>query len=472
MIPLLCLVVGHTFFVSSTGNDAADGRSMGHAWRSLARVSKEPFRAGDTVTLAGGETFEGNLVLAHPVVVRSSGNPATIHAASGPGITIKAGGIEVRGLVLKGETAGKKGGDGILLAAPAAKRSPHVRIERVDISGFNGAGISMTGERGSLNGFDDVRIAHAKIHGNQDTGIITADGVAADNKGFAHRGLVITDCDVSDNLGGNGIILSGVDGATVEFTRAANNRSPKQGLGMWAWCAKRVTFRYCIASGTRATGDGGGFDLDGGTVDCVVDHCLSFDNDGCGYMHCDFPSAPRTQRNVMRDSISLNDGRLSKGDASGFGFVVWGSGLYDCRIERNLVIATVDGSKESGNGLLFATFIRDDKEPLAAQRLEGALFLNNQVVLNGKGPALVQDNFPPDVKREVTYQGNLYKSSATPVFVMGPKGEKRIESVEVWRTATGDKPGPVVAKTIPTMEEVSKLSPRDLPAFFKRLGRG
>ncbi len=428
--------------------------------------------------MASGATFEGNLVLAsggtpkNPVVIRSEGKPAIIVAKTSAAIEVRAGGFEIRDLKLVGDAkVALDHHDGLLLNALGNQRLTHVEVERLDISGFGGAGIAMSAPEGSLNGFDDVKISHSTVHGNYGTGIVTGDGVSAAAKGFAHRGLVITDCNVSDNLGGNGVILSGVDGATVEYCVATGNRGPEGALGMWAWCAKNVTFRYNIANGTRGKGDGGGYDLDGGCVDCVIEHCLSFDNDGPGYMHCDFPEAPRTHNNVIRDSISIDDGRKAVGEPSGFGFVVWGTGLYDCTVERNLAVLTKDDPEKRENGVLFATFIRMDKLRLSAQRLQGAIFKNNVVEIEGEGASFFRSNFPSKEQGQYSFRGNDYRSKITPPFIEGPNGEHRFATVAQWRAATGDTLEDMHKARSIALDRYQKLKPRDLPKFFKRLGR-
>ncbi len=455
-----------TFFVFPTGDDAADGRSAARAWRTLARASREVYAEGDTLALSG--TLEGSLDLKRPIAVRG---PATIVAKDAPAIAIRSGGVDIRDLTLRGGDVAKRDNHvGLLLAAPKGRRSVHVRVDRVDVSGFGDAGISMTAEKGSPDGFDDVRISNATVHGVYGTGIIAAGDNALDSKGktYPHHGLTLVDCDVSHNFDGNGIILSGVDGATVEFCRSSDNRNEGGGgLGMWAWCARRVVFRNCIANGIRSKGDGGGYDLDGGTVDCVVERCLSYDNVGPGGMHCDFPSAPRTHNNAFRDCVSVDDGRKKGGNSVGFGYVVWGSGLYDCTIERNLVVLTNPDPQNADDGALFAAFTRDDKEPLEAQRLEGATFRGNVVQAPKGGTAFVRDDFPPNVEKEIRYDGNAYLGGAA--FLLGPpKTVVRYETPAEWRAlAKADAVGgkPVV------LGDYRSLKPRDLPGWFKRLGR-
>jgi hypothetical protein len=46
-----------TFYVASAGNDASQGTSPRHAWRTVARVDRAVLRPGDTVRFAGGASF-------------------------------------------------------------------------------------------------------------------------------------------------------------------------------------------------------------------------------------------------------------------------------------------------------------------------------------------------------------------------------------------------------------------------------
>ncbi len=470
------LAIGKTYFVSPNGDDSADGLSKAHAWKSLERVSKASFQPGDRLLLAGGNSFVGSLKITRggtkekPLVITSDGTIATIISPNASAITIETGGIEIRNLALVGKASqAKEKHDGIRLIAPKSEPADYVRIENIEVSGFGGSGIVMTSEKGNRNGFRDVKISKARVHGNFGTGILTEDGVAFDLGVYAHHRLLITDCDVFDNLGGNGIIISGVEDGVIEYCRSTGNRSTEGALGMWAWCAKNIVFRYNIANGTRGKGDGGGYDLDGGTIDCVVDHCLSFDNDGPGYMHCDFPSAPKTQRNVIRRSVSIDDGRKAKGEPYGFGYVVWGTGLYDCRIEKNLAVVTKDDTLNRENGALFATFIRMEEVPLEKQRLDGAQFVGNSVQISGKGVSYVRNNFPNRFPNDVVFRGNSYRSTLQPTFIEGAKGEKVYKTLADWQNGTGnDVKSP--AKADAKLGNFQALRPRDLPEWFRKLG--
>lgn len=207
----------------------------------------------------------------------------------------------------------------------------------------------------------------------------------------------------------------------------------------------------------------------------MVERCLSYDNDGPAAMHCDFPDAPRTHHNVIRDSISVDDGQKTvKPEPWGFGFVVWGTGLYDCRIERNLAVMTKPDPKQRERAGLFATFIRMEKVPLQAQRLERALFRENvvEVAAGGAGELFVRNNFPSHVPRDVQFERNDFRSPFPIPFRLGPDGETTDRDRLSWPIAPGVRnDGPNGRKGASAIGDVRGLQPRDLPAFFRRLSR-
>ena len=103
----------------------------------------------------------------------------------------------------------------------------------------------------------------------------------------------------------------------IEHCESWNNGGENGGLtggpcGIWAHCADRVTIRHCKAYENRTAGthDGGGFDLDGGVTNSVIEFCESWNNDGAGYLMWNNKHAPFTlSGNIIRDCVSTNDGR-------------------------------------------------------------------------------------------------------------------------------------------------------------------
>lgn len=68
---LLCLLLslcytptlsGTTYYVSSEGNDAANGLSESTSWRTIAKVNSFSFKAGDMIYFKRGDTWNETLI--------------------------------------------------------------------------------------------------------------------------------------------------------------------------------------------------------------------------------------------------------------------------------------------------------------------------------------------------------------------------------------------------------------------------
>src|SRR5713226_7158472 len=121
---------GRAFYVSPSGDDGNPGTSPETAWRTIDRVNRGDYRAGDRILLEGGQRFEGAVLLtrenAHgkkgnPVVLGSYGDGrATITTPDQPGLSavsaLGVGGVYVTHLVLAGANPAGAG-SGVLFGA-------------------------------------------------------------------------------------------------------------------------------------------------------------------------------------------------------------------------------------------------------------------------------------------------------------------------------------------------------------------
>jgi len=440
------------FYFSAKGNDDADGTTPDRAWRSFDKLRGVELVAGDEIVLAEGEEFTGGITLlpdvsgttAKPIVIRGGGKRrATISADDSPAIEATSGGIEIRDLILKGNQVvpeGKKPVPGIRFYTDDAtgKRHSHIRIERVEVSNFSGDGVSIGSWHDKQPGYDDVIVSEVNAHDNGATGITLFGKRDPEQKTYPHRRVTIRDCVASRNKSGSGVVLGGVQNGTVEYCFAAENTGKGGGVALWAYDCNKVTFRHCIACGTRTEGkDGGGFDLDGGCLECVVEHCLSYENHGPGYMHCDYPKAGVTKGNVIRSCISINDGRREKGAAFGFGFVAWGAGLDECTVEKCLAVVSEPAAKQSTEGLLFVSLITGFADKADKTHIRGCGFRNNIAFNTAKDVPLVSNNLPNATLEDVRFEGNSYLTDKTePIF---NHGDKRYSSTDDWRKATAQE---------------------------------
>ncbi|HEY5864517.1 MAG TPA: hypothetical protein VI542_03045, partial [Candidatus Tectomicrobia bacterium] len=102
-------IAAQTFYVSPSGNDAADGTSKKKAWRTLDRVALQPFVAGDQILLEGGGVHHGSIQLgpdrsAGQIEIGAYGEGrAVIDAGPGPGIIIaNLSGVKISSLEICG----------------------------------------------------------------------------------------------------------------------------------------------------------------------------------------------------------------------------------------------------------------------------------------------------------------------------------------------------------------------------------
>lgn len=337
------------FYIAASGDDAGAG-SLEHPWRTLAPTRGLHLRPGDAVLLKGGETFTGTLRLdsargnaAAPVLVGSyGGGDATIAAGDSSALVVYRGDyVSVSGLRLVG--AGRKAGN--IREGLSLVNCSHTDVDSLDITGFQKSGLMIYAST-------DMRITHVSAHENGAAGIAVE---GAEGKRQSLR-IQILDCQADDNPGdptnltnhsGNGIVVGHCTHLVIDRCSATNNGwdMPRIGngpVGIWCYEADSVTIQHCLAYRNKTSpgaADGGGFDLDGGVTNSVIQDCLSYGNQGSGYCIFQYWGASPWHDNIIRNNITENDGTVSDSRA---GIYVWNSSndssqFYNCQIYNNTV---------------------------------------------------------------------------------------------------------------------------------------
>ena len=106
------------------------------------------------------------------------------------------------------------------------------------------------------------------------------------------------------------------------YENGSNNRCTAGGpVGIWVWMCKNATIQYCSSHDNYAglTKDGGGFDIDGGASNCILQYNYSYNNEGAGYLLAEFETWFPFTHNIIRFNISINDGRKNGYGGSLFG---------------------------------------------------------------------------------------------------------------------------------------------------------
>ena len=425
---------GTDYFVRSNGNDEASGTATNTAWQTIERVNRAVLKPGDRVLFGAGQVFPGNLRLSAEdagasnrfVVVGSFGTgKARILAGKGTGVTVEgAGNIAIKDLIITGAGRTNNTGYGILCDNRRIDETPidNLRIENVEVSGFGIHGILVSGVRA---GFRHVRISDCLMHDNLRGGMEVAGRLPYDSSRYAHFDVHVSRCRAFNNSGdpdylknhsGSGIVLYQVDGGLMEGSTAWNNgtlcHSQGGGVGLWACASRRVVIQHCESFANKTSGaDGGGFDLDGGCEECVLQYNYSHDNDGPGLMVYTYPYASYKDRaNVVRFNISSNDSRKSRTYAG-----LWirndGNGMTGLEVYNNTV---------------FVGPWTDQAASILGGEVEARLRNNIFVASGGAIPLRVEQS-----EGKVHCENNLYWRDGAPFRVLWDGRE--YTTLEDWR---------------------------------------
>lgn len=397
---LFCQSIGwtRTFYVKSSGNDAASGLSIANAWQSIGKVNSIDFNANDTLLFEGGSTFNGGIYLSEedsataslPLFISSYGTGlAQISAGKGFGLyAYNVGGIHIHQLDFVGLHPDSSNNSGIYFYTdnPSGKKYKHIWLTNLNVSGFK-TGVQLGSYHLSYPGYSDIRMTDLNVFGNLQDGLSTYDIADKSILNYAHDSLYIGHCYFRNN-GFSGMVLGGVNGGLIEKVKASRSGQMhnKGVVGIWAWSSRNLIFQHCVADSTRTNGgDGGGFDIDGGTENCIVQYCYSYFNDGPGYMHCDYPQSRATQNNIIRYNISEYDGQQAFRDKSSLLFISWGSGLKNCLMYNNTAVI---GNKANGLISGLQGIILDDYD--TAPKINFCKAFNNIVYADGDSNYLLR----------------------------------------------------------------------------------
>ncbi|SIT94539.1 right-handed parallel beta-helix repeat-containing protein [Pontibacter indicus] len=440
--------LAHTYYISPKGDDANLGTSPASAWRSLERANSHRYSPGDTLLLEGGYTFAGGLYFHQdnlsgdgaPLVLSSYGDGrATVDAGIGYGFYAhNVAGIEIRNLNFRGSGYTRNTNHGILFYndLPGDVQLQHIVIDQVEVSGFRKSGITLGAWKGN-SGFRDARITQAMVHDIDSVGINVFGEFDHTKTGYAHRNIYVGHCHVykvyglilPDKHSGSGIVLSDVDGGTIEHsvvhTSGMQNKNCGGPIGIWAWDANNIAIQYNEAYNMSAGSgcDGGGFDLDGGVTNSVMQYNYSHDNDGAGFLIAQFEWARPMRNNIIRYNISENDGR--KNDYKGITLWVENhkrSGNLDLLVYNNTIFAD-SAVAPSGGGVFFKSGGHHNVR-----------FFNNIFYSRNGAPMVVA---PDTVALDVVFQQNAWFSeNGNYTFEWG---ENRYSSLQDFSKGTGQE---------------------------------
>jgi hypothetical protein len=389
---------GRCYYISASGQDSNPGTKE-RPWKTIAKIGATNLKPCDTVLLEGGSLFSGTIRLdsldsggeGKEVLIGSYGNgKATIDGGMSEGFVIEGCKyLSINNLAVKG--SGRKDGnnsDGVFITF-----SEHVTVDSLELWGFQHSGLHVHICR-------DVKITNVYARNNGFAGIHVTGNTAGNPVKFDNEDIYIGYCIAENNSGdptvlgnhsGNGILASSVNRGVIEYCESFNNGwdMPWTGngpVGIWIWDCTYFRIQYCVSHDNKTNPvakDGGGFDLDGGVSNSVIQYCLSYNNQGGGYGLFEFGAAKPWENNVLRYCISFNDGSLNGGSVA-----IWrGSAdlaMRNCDIYNNTFYnATARGYsltiENNSPGFRFFNniFICKGAFLMPGQKLVSELFLGN-----------------------------------------------------------------------------------------------
>lgn len=318
-----------------TGDDRADGLAPTQAWRSLARVNAVRLKPGDRVLLAAGSVWKEPLTITRsgrssaPIAVATFGQGARPRIDAG-GVSPHAVGIidaeyvTVEGLEVTNDTpTGAAGADpryGVLVSAQDRGVTRGLRISDMyvhDVRGTNarkdngGIVFQALGPRRPTR-FQNIAIERNIVWKVDRSGIAGISDQVTRANWFPSEGVIIRDNLVED-VGGDGIVPRGTDGALIEhnIVRYAGSRAPGYNAGIWQWSTDNSLIQLNESALTRTRYDGQGFDSDFNSRRTTLLYNYSHDNQGGFLLICsprvDESTNLGNQGTVARFNVSRND---------------------------------------------------------------------------------------------------------------------------------------------------------------------
>jgi hypothetical protein len=339
-----CLIpatMARTCYLHPDGDDTRPGTTRATAWRTLARASQERWHPGDTLLLESEAVFTGTLHIrmapatgdqARFYIGPTGAAPAVIQAETGHGIWLdNCSGLDIHHLTVRGSGVPTHDGNGVLLLAdrPVLDGGTGITLRDLDVSGFRRGGITgYVSLQTQAPVYRDLLIQRVTTHHNGDHGLSLSGiySLAPEMAAvYPYEQVRILHVLAYENQGqpdkknthtGSGIVVGNARHVVIAHCEAHHNGSLNTHagggpVGIWLWDVADGVIEYCQSHHNRtgSQADGGGFDLDGGCVRCVMQYNRSWQNDGAGYLIAAFAYARPTHDLVIRFNLSEDDGR-------------------------------------------------------------------------------------------------------------------------------------------------------------------
>lgn len=353
------------------GSNESSGQDQAAPWQSLEPVNRYDFAPGDTIHLRAGQAFNGQI---RPTASGAAGAPIRLTSygegakpqVHGEGVFMATVRLEnlshwiIDGIEITNTgPQPKPNRQGIHILAKNAGTMRDITIRNCTIRDVNGSISKSKGGGGAImweaisterdSKFDSLLIENCIILRTDRDGIKgrrspwRSDSPLSTN--VVVRGNVIKD------IGGDGIVPIGTEGALVEYNRIYGARqridasTPKMNqytsasAGIWPWSSNNTLIRFNEVWCYAGTFDGQAYDADYDCDGTVFEYNFSSDNAGGFFLICSDAQSEKSgasignTNTVVRRNISLNDHLR--------GFVIAGP-VRDVSIYENIVFNTIE----------------------------------------------------------------------------------------------------------------------------------
>ena len=274
-----------TYYIDSVnGSDGNSGKTSRSPWRTLKRINEGVFSPGDRILLHCGSVWNGYLT---PAGSGSASTPIVVDSyGSGPKPQINGQGLWLAALYLSNESyvtirnlnISNHGHEpqpkltGVSINEIDFGTASSIHLDSLDIHDVTGselktegggAGINCTcvGEKKATR-FDGLLIENCRLTRTDRNGI-TVNGAYARIAWYPCLDVVIRH-NILEDIGGDGIVPVGCDGALIEYNvlHGGRMRTLDYAAGIWPWSCDDTIVQFNEVSGMRGTNDGEGFDSD------------------------------------------------------------------------------------------------------------------------------------------------------------------------------------------------------------------
>jgi hypothetical protein len=429
-----------TYYVSTSGNDANRGTSPYAPWRSIAKVNSTHFNPGDSLLFQGGQTFYGSLTFYNDggsannrftISSYGSGKP-TINSGSNRALYILDGsGITINNLNVVGTPGNTATQDGIRIENYSSNTvESGFTVENSNISGFGLGGIVFGSDR-SNEGLNNILLTGNDVYNNVMSGIqsYTVNSESNTNITISHNQVHNNYGDGKSAVTGSGIMLQGLNNATIEYNSAYDNGAigGSGAVGIWCYYSNDVNCEYNESYNnlTKSGDDGDAFDFDADTSNSIMQYNLAYGNDGGGFQLNQWHNDNLETGDIIRYNISQDNGRLNNYS----GIDVWGK-VLNAQIYNNTVY-----NEPAQRGQTSDIRISNNE---TNNLYPSNIYVANNIFVSTGGTPLV-DLYAAAARgaSNLKFAGNVYYSySGASNFIWG---NTDYTSLAGWRSATGEE---------------------------------